>query len=100
MAEEGKRGRGRPKKAEFADLDAEFQDSVNNLSEQEIRDLVAKTAMQEAENIKNMKEDQHLAECKIQVKDASKNYHDNTKANGLKIRFLKRALEDKGKATV
>lgn len=91
--------RGRPAKGEFDDLDKDFQDKAAALKEQELRDLVALTAMNEAENIKNMKEDQHLKECKDSVKEASAQYRNATKQNALKIRFMKRCLEDKGKPT-
>ena len=97
--EEQKRGRGRPKKEAWADLSEEFKDSVNGKSEAEVRDMVALVAMQEAENKKNMKEDQHLQELKVQVKDASAQYREATKTNNLKIGFLKETLEMRGKQT-
>lgn len=97
--EEQKRGRGRPKKEAWADLSEEFKDSVNGKSEVEVRDMVALVAMQEAENKKNMKEDQHLQELKAQVKEASAQYREATKTNNLKIGFLKETLEMRGKAT-
>lgn len=97
--EEAKRGRGRPKKEAWADLSEEFKDSVQGKSEQELRNMVAQVAMQEEENKKNMKEDQHLSELKIQVKDAAAGYREATKANTLKVRFLKETLELRGKAT-
>lgn len=99
MAEEGKRGRGRPKKAEFADLPDEFKDGVTSLDEAQVRDLVAKVAMCEEENKKLCKADQHLQEVKEMVKDAGSQYREASKMNSLKIRFLKDVLEGRGKKT-
>jgi hypothetical protein len=92
--------KGRPAKGPFDDLAAEFKDAAQSMSEQEVRDLVAKVAMAEEENKKNMKEDQHLQECKLQCKEASAQYREASKQNSLKVRFLKDVLEGRGKATV
>lgn len=99
MSDEVKRGRGRPKKEAWADLSEEFKDSTQGKSEQELRNMVALVAMQEEENKKNMKEDQHLQELKVQVKDASAGYREATKINTLKVRYLKETLEMRGKET-
>jgi hypothetical protein len=98
MSEE-KRGRGRPKKSQWADLPEEFQNAVQSMNEQEIRNLVSKTALAEEENKKLMKEDQHLKECRFTASEAAKGYKDATKMNVLKIRFLKDILECRGKPT-
>lgn len=91
--------RGRPAKEKFADLPAEFKDGAASMQEQEIRDLVAKVAMQEEENKKLMKEDQQLKEARFAAKEAGQQYKDATKMNTLKIQFLKDVLDGRGKVT-
>ena len=91
--------RGRPKKNPFDDLPEEFKTTMDSATEAERRNVVARVAMAEEENKKNMKEDQDLAEKKSAVKEASVQYRAATKMNSLKIRYIKDILEASGKQT-
>lgn len=89
--------RGRKKKNPFDDLDDQFKDSMNAMTESEIRDRIAQIALNQEELMSARKEDQHLAELKEQVKEASAIYRDGTKMNKLRIAFARQRLADMGK---
>lgn len=93
-----KRGRGRPKKDPFANLSEDFKDGVAAMSPEEIHVKISEVARAEVENRIAFKDDQHLAELREEVKEASAGYKEVSAANDAKIKFLKRVLEDKGAA--
>lgn len=91
-----KRGRGRPKKDPFADVPTEFQDSTAAMSVEELNLLLAEVSKNELDNKQALKDDEHVAELKEQLKDAQAQYRETTKANTAKMKWLRRLIEDKG----
>ena len=91
--------RGRPAKNKFADLDPEFKNQVESASENDLRLRIAEVAMNESDNKRLEKEDQDLAEKKEAVKEAAAGYREASKANNLKIAYIKTILEARGKRT-
>jgi uncharacterized membrane protein YdfJ with MMPL/SSD domain len=90
---------GRPKKDEFQDLDSDFQDNCAAMDEGQLRNLIAKVALDQATLIEHKENDEDLAQKKEAAKDAGAVYRDGTKMNKLRIKFARRVLGDKGKDT-
>jgi hypothetical protein len=80
----------------FKDLPPEFKDAIAASSPEEIRKRICEVALNEEENQRLKAEDQDLAEKKEAAKLAGEQYSDGTKSNRLKIKFMRRCLEDKG----
>lgn len=91
----GKKGSGEEKKG-FPDLDQDEQDKIVHMSREELRDYIAKVAMDNANLMIQRAEDQHLKECKQATKDADENYREGNKRNGQRIKLSMRCLGDKG----
>lgn len=89
--------RTRKNKDPFAELDPDFKNAVESMSEVELRHKIAEVAMNEADNKRLEKEDQDLAEKKELVKSAAEQYRSATKANVLRIGYCKSILEARGK---
>lgn len=88
--------RGRKPKDEFANLSDEFKASVYSKNEDDIRKLISEVSLAQVALNDAKKSDQDLAEAHARYKDANAVYADGTKENKLKIRFCRRALNDKG----
>lgn len=83
----------------FAALDSDFKDNIAKMSEERVRDLIAKVSLDQV-NLMNAKdEDLDLAQKRKAAKDAGAIYREGTKMNKLRILFCHRALEDAGKDT-
>lgn len=89
--------RGRPKKDKFADLDKDFKDAAEALSEAELRDRVAKTALDLAALLDAKDKDFDLKEKKEVAKEAGAVYREGIKASKLRTAYLRLMLEAKGK---
>jgi len=83
----------------FAALDSDFKDNVAKMSEERIRDLIAKVSLDQV-NLMNAKdEDLDLIQKRQAASDAGAIYREGTKMNKIRILFCHRALEDGGKDT-
>lgn len=89
--------RGRPAKGKFDSLAEEFKEEIEKADAAAIDAKIAEVAKNEEENLKLKKEDQHLAEVKIQYDDAKAGYVEATKANKLKIKYCIEILKARGK---
>lgn len=90
---------GRPKKSVYdklKDVDMEFVYEVQDMGREEIKLRAAQVAFNESENRRAEKADEDLAAKKEAVKDASLQYRTSTKANTLRISYLKELLDSKG----
>jgi hypothetical protein len=87
----------RQKKDPFADLDAEFKEAIPTLTAEEIRDRIAQVALNQESLMAAKKDDEDLAECREQLREASAVYRDGTKMNKLRIAYCKQVLDDMGK---
>lgn len=90
-------GFGRPKKDKFADLDDDFKDNVAAKSEVEIRDLIAKTSLDQAALMEAKDLDMDFKMAKETAKEAGAVYREGTKANKLRIAFARQVLNGRGK---
>ncbi len=84
------------KKDEFADLDSDFKDAVAGESPEDIRKRIAQVALNELENQRLKKEDTDLETKKEEFKEAGAVYREASKANKLRLKFMRRVLKDKG----
>lgn len=84
-------------KDKFAELDSDWKDAVAQKDPDEIRDMIAQVALNELDNQKMRDEDQDLTEKREAAKYAAEQYKEATKHNKLRISFMKRVLDDKGK---
>lgn len=89
--------RGRQKKDEFADLPEEFKDAVANASEEEINTKLATIALSQQELIEAKQSDEDFQQAKAALAVAGEVYREGAKANKLKIRFIKKVLESRGR---
>lgn len=94
----GGKGRGRPKKDPFEDLDDDEKNKFAGMSRDEIKLAMAKVAMDEQDNQSAKEEDQDLKEKQELAKEAGEQYRQSSKLNKLRQNFLRRCLEDKGGA--
>jgi len=88
--------RGRPKKDPFEALDTDFKDAIASSNVADIRNRIAKIAMDQVELMKAKSEDEDLRAKVEEVKIASEQYREGTKLNKLRIMYAKQVLEDKG----
>lgn len=93
-----KRGRGRPKKEPWSDLDPEFKENVESATDAEINEIIAKVAKDEELNRRLKADDEDLKEKQEQAKLAGEQYATATKANKLKIAYCYDLLKARGKA--
>ena len=89
--------RGFKKKSPFADLDAEFKETIDNMSEEDIKRRISEVAIAEHENREAKKKDEDLAEKVAAVKFAGEAYREATKMNKLRIAYAHFILEARGK---
>lgn len=89
--------RGRQKKEEFADLPDDFKDAVANANEEEINSKLAQIALSQQELIEAKQQDEDFQQAKAALQVAGEVYRESAKANKLKIRFIKRVLESRGR---
>ncbi len=88
--------RGRPKKAEFADVPEEFKDKANSSSREELQDMISKVACDQVELLKLKSEDMDLASAKETARVAGLQYSEGSKMNKQKVEYCKVLLDDKG----
>lgn len=89
--------RGFKKKSPFADLDQEFKDTIDNMSDEDIKKRVSEVAIAEHENRANKAKDEDLAEKVAAAKFAGEQYREATKMNKLRIAYAHFILESRGK---
>ena len=84
----------------FKDLPPEFVEQTTTLANAKdftaLRKLVAEVALAEVENKRAQSDDQDLAAKKEAVKEANEQYSSGTKANKLKLQWIRRLLNDGG----
>jgi hypothetical protein len=81
----------------FVQLDDDFKASVNSMDEAEIRNTIAKVALDQAALQEAKEQDTDLAEKKEIAREAGTIYRDGTKHNKIKILYCRQALGDKSK---
>ncbi len=89
--------RGPSKKTPFEDMDAELKETIEAMSDDEIKAKMSAVSIAEHENREAKKNDQDLAEKLVQAKEAGAQYREATKANRLTIEFCYSLLHARGK---
>ena len=87
---------GRPKKSEFDMLDSDTQDEIASMDREQLKDYLAKVAMDTANLQKMQEEDQDLKEKKAAASEAGVIYRDGKKRNYQRVKLAMRVLGDKG----
>lgn len=90
---------GRPKKDKFDDLDKDFKEEAEKLDEGQLRTKISEIALNQEALMEAKEQDQDLAQKKEQAKEAGAVYREGSKANKLRVRYLRQMLDAKGKAT-
>lgn len=92
----GKTKTGDGAKKEFPDLDQDEQDEIGAKSREDLREFIAKVAMDSVNVMKQRDEDQDLKEKKEAAAEAGKYYTEALKRNNQRTRLAMRCLGDKG----
>lgn len=89
----------KPKKTKnpFAELPSEFRSAIEGGSDEDIKDVVAKTALDNQVLLEAKEEDLDLKDKLEQAKEAGAVYAEGVKMNKLKIRYAKFILSSRGK---
>ena len=90
---------GRKKSDPYESLGADFKSTVDNLSVEEIHMKIAQAALDGEAILAAKKNDKDLEEKKAAASAAGSIYRAKLKDTKLQIRYLRRALQDKGKAS-
>lgn len=85
------------KKDKFADLDSDFKDAVAGMNEAEIRDRIAKISLDQAALLEAKANDIDLKTKREEANVAGAIYREGSKMNRLRIEYVRRVLDDKGK---
>jgi hypothetical protein len=89
--------RGFKKKGPFEDLDKEYKETIENMSDEDIKKRISEVAIAEHENRAAMAADPDLQQAKDALKLASEDYREGTKMNKLRIGYAHFILESRGK---
>jgi hypothetical protein len=89
--------RGFKKKGPFDDLDKEFRETIENMSDEDIKKRVSEVAIAEHENRQAKAKDQDLSDKVAAVKFAGEQYREASKMNKLRIGYAHFILESRGK---
>lgn len=86
----------KPAREPFADLSEDFRNQVDAADRDGIRKLIAEAAIAQAELMEAQKDDEDYQSAKEAAREAGAVYREGTKANTLKIKYARQALEGKG----
>lgn len=89
-------GRPRKEKNEFPDLDEDTQNEIAGKSRDQLKEFIAKVAMDNENLLKMRDEDKDLETAKENMKTASAMYREGAKRNRQRTRLAMRCLSDKG----
>ncbi len=80
----------------FADLSEDFRNAVDAQSRDDIKRTICQVTIDQLELMEAQAEDEDYQTLKEQFREAGAVYRDGTKANSLKIKYARQALEGKG----
>lgn len=96
----GEEKRGKEKVEEFGEelnrLQEGLKEKLDGMNSDQLKGFLGQVTLDEAENQKQKKEDQDLAEKKAAAKAAGAKYKDITDANKTKMEYVKYLLEGMG----
>lgn len=90
-------GRPRKNRSPFEELDQDFKESVDSMSDEDVRKKLSEVAIHEHQNLEAKKQDQDLAQKKVLAQEAGEIYKEATKFNRLRTRYCYQILEQRGK---
>jgi hypothetical protein len=93
----GPNGAGLNDKGPFKDLDKEWRAKMDGGKDEELRGEASQVSLNEVANQTNKASDMDLAAAKADAVEAGKQYADATKANKMKVRYIRGLLEARGK---
>jgi hypothetical protein len=93
----GPDGAGFNDKGPFKDLDKEWRAKMDSGKDEELRAEASQVSLNEVANQTLKDADQDLASAKATATAAGKQYADNTKANRMKVKYIRQLLEARGK---
>lgn len=88
---------GRPKKNEFEDLDQDYTNELANLTSEELKGKVAEIALELQALMEAKDNDEDLKQAVEVAKEAGAVYREGAKGAKVRIKFIKRLLESRGK---
>jgi len=88
--------RGRKKKDPFDALDDDFKALIDSSDRDQIRRKISEVSINQVDLMQAKADDQDLARCMEEAKEAGAIYREGTKMNKLRIMYAKLALEAKG----
>lgn len=92
-----KRGRGRPKKEEFADLDEGFKTLAQAADDDMLKAIISKNKLGEITAKVAMKMDEDVIRLKGESKEATRPYRETIAACDLRARFCSKVASDRGR---
>jgi hypothetical protein len=88
--------RGPSKKDPFAALDDDFKAIIDSADRDQIRHKISEVSMNQVDLMQAKADDEDLARCLEEAKEAGAQYREGTKMNKLRIMYAKITLEGKG----
>lgn len=95
--EKQKRGRGRPRKDEFADLDETFTSEAQAADDETLRAIISKNKMAEITAKEACKSDEDVERLTGALKELKRPYKETAKAADLRARFCRKVASDRGR---
>jgi hypothetical protein len=95
--EEKKRGRGRPRKDPFADLDEVFTAEAQAADDVTLRAIVSKNKMGEITAKEAMKADEDVIRLKGELSEARRPYQETAKDCEAKAMYCRKIASDRGR---
>lgn len=80
----------------FADLSEDFRNAIDAMSRDDIKKAIGQVTLNQLELMEAQKADEDYQSLKEQYREAGAVYREGTKANALKLKYAKQALEGKG----
>lgn len=86
----------KPKKEPFADLSEDFRNTIDAQDRDDIKRSICQVTLDQLDLMDAQTEDEDYQRLKAEFHEAGAVYRETTKANRLKIKYAKQALEAKG----
>ena len=80
----------------FADLSEDFRNAIDAMDRNDIKKAIGQVTLDQLELMEAQKADEDYQSLKEQFREAGAVYREGTKANSLKLKYAKQALEGKG----
>jgi hypothetical protein len=92
-----KRGRGRPRKDEFADLDEGFKSEAEGATEEQLKAIISKNKLGEITAAAAMKSDEDVQRLSGELKEARRPYKETATACDTRAKYCAKVASDRGR---